>query len=868
MDRDNEIDRELRTHLELEAEEQRAAGLSADEARAAARRVFGSEALVTEDVRAVWRSRALEELVNDLRYGLRLLRRNPTFALVAVVTLAIGIGANTAIFSVVDAVLIRPLPYPDSERLAMLWEDVSLPAYRNARNTPAPGNFADWRARTTAFTAVAAIGYRSWSLTDDGEPLRVEGEAVSETFFPVLQVAPALGRTFNAEDDRPGGQRVVILGHGLWASRFGSNPDVIGRTIHLSDEPHTIIGVMPRGFRFPDPDDQLWVPLALTPEQLANHGSHFLRVIGRLRPGETFARAQAQLDAVARQLTAEHPDSNTGTGVRLVSLRDDTVGDVRPALLVLLAVVGLVLLMVCANVGNLLLARATARSREFAIRAALGAGRTRVLRQLLTESTLLASIGGVLGLALAWWGIAALRSLAPPGMPRMAELGSSAPVYTFNLGVSLVAGLISGALPALNADRDDLHDALKDESRGTATGLRVRLRDALMVAETALGVVVLVGAGLLLRSFVVLEQLPIGFQTARILTLRVVLPATRYATLGRRAAFYREAFDRIGALPSVRALSAISFLPLTLSGRTSGVSVEGEPPPAPGQLRFVDFRSVTPGYFRALSIPMIAGRDFAWNDTPDVRPVAIISERAARDLWPAADPIGRRLMLGSGDGGRPWLTVVGVVGNVRQLDLISVPRPALYLPATQDQGTGETLRDWIIQTPNDPAAVAPAVRTAIWQIDPTLPVTRVQTMDQVRAASLGREQFNVMLAGLLAVVALALAAVGLYGVTAYSISRRTRELGIRLALGASRFEVLALVIAQGAKLTVAGLVIGTIAALVLSRLMATLLYGIGPRDLPTFGGVALVLTVVSLIACYVPARRATRVDPTIALRAE
>ncbi len=352
----------------------------------------------------------------------------------------------------------------------------------------------------------------------------------------------------------------------MWVSRFGSNPGVIGRTIHLSDEPHTIIGVMPRGFRFPDPDDQLWVPLALTPEQLANHGSHFLRVVARLRPGVSVARAQTQLDAVARQLTAEHPDSNTGVGVRLVSLRDDTVGDVRPGLLVLLAVVGLVLLMVCANVGNLLLARATARSREFAIRAALGAGRTRVLRQLLTESTLLASIGGALGLALAWWGIAALRWLAPPGIPRMAELGLRAPVYGFNFGVSLVAGLVSGALPALNADRHDLQDALKGESRGTAAGVRVRLRNTLMVTETALGVVVLVGAGLLLRSFVLLEQLPIGFQTARILTLRVILPATRYATLDRRTAFYREAFDRIGTLPSVRAVNAISFLPLTFSG--------------------------------------------------------------------------------------------------------------------------------------------------------------------------------------------------------------------------------------------------------------------------------------------------------------
>ncbi|HEV3057762.1 MAG TPA: ADOP family duplicated permease, partial [Vicinamibacterales bacterium] len=534
----------------------------------------------------------------------------------------------------------------------------------------------------------------------------------------------------------------------------------------------------------------------------------------------------------------------------------------------LLGVVGLVLLMVCANVGNLLLARATARSREFALRAALGASRARVLRQLLIESAVLASIGGALGLAMAWWSLSALRTLAPPGIPRLVELQLHAPVYLFDFAVSIVAGLVSGALPALSADRGGLHDALKDDARGTATGPRVRLRNGLMIAETALGVVVLVGAGLLLRSFVLLERQPIGFRPANLLTLRVILPSTRYAALDRRTAFYHEAFDRIGALPAVRSVSAISFLPLSFAGRTSGVSVEGQPPPAPGQLRFVDFRSVAPGYFRALSIPTLAGRDFAWSDTPDSRPVAVVSEQAARDLWPAADPIGRRLKLGSPDSRGPWLTIVGVVGNVRQLDLVSTPRPALYFPATQDQGAGETLRDWVVQTSNDPAAAAAAVRSAIWQIDPTLPVTRVQTMEQVHAASFGREQFNVMLVGAFAIIALALAAVGLYGVTAYSISRRTRELGIRLALGATRFEVLALVISQGAKLTLAGLAIGTIAALLMTQVMASLLYGIGPRDPMTFGGAALLLSSVALLACYVPARRATRVDPTIALRAE
>jgi predicted permease len=849
---DSEIDLEIRRHLELETEDQLAAGLSQHAARAAARRAFGSEAMVKEDVRGVWRSRAIDELVNDLRYGLRLLRANPTFALVAIVTLAIGIGATTAIFSVVDAVLLRPLPYPDAGRLVMLWEDVRLPAYRSARNTPAPGNFADWRARTDAFAGVAAIGYGSWSLTDDGDPVRVEGEAVSADFFPVLRVEPALGRPISADDDRPGGARVVVLGHGLWASRFGSNPDVIGRTIHLNDEPYAVIGVMPNGFRFPDPDDQLWVPLALTPDQLANHGSHFLRIVARLRPDVTVAHAQEELDAVSRQLTAEHPDSNVGTAARLVSLRDDIVGDVRPALLVLLGVVGLVLLMVCANVGSLLLARATARSREFALRAALGASRARVLRQLLIESALLASIGGAIGLAMAWWSLSALRSLAPPGIPRLAELQLRTPVYLFNFGVSLVAGLVSGALPALTANR-----------RG-----HVRLPNGLMVAETAIGVIVLVGAGLLLRSFVLLERQPIGFQPGHLLTLRVILPAARYAALDRRTTFYHEAFDRIGALPAVRSVSAISFLPLSFAGRTSGVTVEGQPPPAPGQLRFVDFRAVAPGYFRALSIPTLAGRDIAWSDTPDSRPVAVVSEQAARGLWPAGDPIGRRLKLGGPDDRGLWLTIVGVVGNVRQLDLVSTPRPALYLPATQDQGTGDTLRDWVVQTSNDPTGAAAAVRAAIWQIDPTLPVTRVQTMEQVRTASFGREQFNVILVGAFAIIALALAAVGLYGVTAYSISRRTRELGIRLALGATRLDVLALVVSHGAKLTLAGLAIGTIAALMMTQVMASLLYGIGPRDPLTFGGAALLLAGVGLLACFVPARRATRVDPAIALRAD
>ena len=553
--------------------------------------------------------------------------------------------------------------------------------------------------------------------------------------------------------------------------------------------------------------------------------------------------------------------------MRVVPLVDDVVGDVRPALLVLLAAVGLVLLMVCANVGNLLLARAAARSHEFSMRRALGAGGTRIVRQLLTESLLLAAAGGLVGLLVAWWGVAALRSLAPAGMPRAGELDLYPSVYFFNLAISLAAGMVAGVMPAWHVQRSGHQDALS-ESRSSAASARARLRDLLVIAQAALGVVVLVGAGLLIRSFVALRQIPVGFNTERVLTARVILPLPRYATIDRRNEFYRELVDRIGALPAVHSVSAISFLPLTFSGRTSGVSVDGEPPAGPDLRRFVDFRSVAPGYFRTLSIPLVAGRDFTWDDSPRSRPVVIVSERAARDLWPNLDPIGHRLALGNQHPDGIWFTVIGVAANVRQADAETVPRPAVYFPAMQDQGTGDTLRDWVIQTTADPARVAGAVRAAVGQLDPTLPVTRIQTMGQIRQASLSRQQFDAMLVAVFAVVALALAAIGLYGVTAYSISRRTRELGIRIALGARPSEIVGLVLRQGAWLTFAGLIIGTGLSLAVTQLMASLLYGIGPRDPITFATVALVLVTVAAIACYLPTRRGTHIDPVLALRSE
>src|SRR5262245_16866261 len=590
---DSDLDRELHAHLENEADEQRARGLSDQEARTVARRALGSEAIIREDVRALSPWAALDDAVQDVRYGARILKKQPGFAIVAALTLALGVGATTTIFSVVHAVLLRPLPYADADRLAMVWENVNLPQYKNAQNSPAPGNFRDWRAQNSTMLDLGAMRDGAWSLTDDGDPVRVAGEMASASLFRLLQIEPTLGRGFAEDEDRAASSRVVLIGHGLWVERFGSSPSIVGRTIHLNDEPYTVVGVMPRGFHFPDADDQLWVPLGLSPDQLANHGSHFLRVLGRLKPDVTIAQAQADLDTIAAQLTKQYPDSNTNVGVTVLSLLEQTVGDVRRPLLVLLGIVGFVLLMVCANIGSLLLARASVRGREFAVRAALGASRRRLLRQMLAESVLLAAAGGALGLALAWWGVAALRWLAPANLPRLDDVAVHGSVAAFNFVIALAAGVFCGIAPALQSQAADLHGALKDEARASSAGARLRARNLLVVAETALGVVVLVGAGLLLRSFVHLSQVPLGFRPDGVLSFRVVLPAARYQTEPQRTAFYRGLIERLEALPGVQSAAATTAVPLAATGRTTGVSVEGQPPPAPGQVRLVDFRTVS-----------------------------------------------------------------------------------------------------------------------------------------------------------------------------------------------------------------------------------------------------------------------------------
>jgi len=863
---EDDLDRELRTHVENEADDRRDAGLPADDAAFAARRTLGNIARIREDVRALSPWSLLDDFLQDLRYGARMLRKHPGFTLIAACTLALGIGATTTIFSVVDSVLLRPLPFRDSERLALVSEDVDFPSYKNRQNTPAPGNFTDWRARNSTFIDLAAVRDRAWSLTGAGEPIRVSGETATASVFSILHVEPILGRGFTAEEDMASPSRVVLLGHALWVDRFGSDPSIVGRTIHLDDEPYVVVGVMPRGFNFPNADDQIWTPLGLTPEQRANHGSHYLRVYGRLKDGVTIAQAQADLEIIASRLTAQYPDSNTGVGVSVVSLRDAIVGDVRRPLLIMLGVVGFLLLMACANIGNLLVARASSRERELALRTAVGASRSRIVRQLLAESVLLALIGGALGLWVALEGVAALKWWSPANLPRLDSVHVSGTMMALDVCLAIAAGVLSGLVPVWQLRHGDVRQALQNESKGSASRARLGVRNALVAFETALGVVVLIGAGLLLRSFVELTRVPVGFDSRGILTFRVALPAARYVTAVQRLAFYHAAVEQLHALPGVSAASAISYVPLSMNGGTTGVSVDDDTPADP--IRFADVRSVTPGYFSAMSIPLVAGRDLSWADGPDAPPVVIVSQTTAQTFWPGRDAIGQRIRLGRRDRATAAVvTVVGIAANVRQLDLVRAPRPALYFPGGQDQGSSPSvLRDWIVRVNGDPTAAAASVRRVIASLDASLPVTRMQTLNEVRAATTASQRFNLTLVGLFGGVALLLAAIGIYGVTAYSVSQRRHELGIRLALGSSRSQLLRLVLGHGARLAVAGLAAGTAVAMALADLVSALLFGISARDPLTFAGVCALLFAVSLIASLVPAYRAARVDPMTALR--
>jgi putative ABC transport system permease protein len=790
-----------------------------------------------------------------------LLRRSPGFTAVAGLSLALGIGANTAIFSVVNAVLLSPLPYQNADRLVMLWENDTQEG--NDRNPVAPANFVDWRKQNEVCEQLAYFTQpQGLNLTGSGEPERILGIGVSANLFPLLGIQPMLGRHFLPIDGKTNSGLEVILSHGLWQRRFGTDPAVIGKPMVLDGISFTIVAVMPPQLQLPEEAELWWQ--TLNGELATVRGQHFLRVIGRLKPGMTRQQAQANFTTIARQLEQQYPETNKGYGVNLLSLKDQLVGRIERALLILLGAVGFVLLIACANVANLLLVRAAARQKEVAIRAALGANRLRLMRHLLTESLLLALAGGALGLLLAVWGVDLIVALGAANIPRAENISLDLRVLSFALLLTLLAGISFGLAPAWHASQIDVHTVLKEGDRsGNGSLGRQRMRGLLVISEIALSLVLLVGAGLLLKSFWRLQAVELGFDPGKVLTMQFSLPGIRYGEREQMAAFYRQLTERVAALPGVRAVGAISRLPLAGDRSTSGLTIEGRPARAGEQLE-VHYRVITPGYFRAVGIPLRAGRELTERDTESAPAVAIVNESMAGRYWPGGDATGKRIKLGPNRNG-PWVSIVGVVGDARNFGLAVAPQPEVYISYLQ--GAQERMR-LVVRTAAEPLSLVPALREAVRALDPELPFSQVTTMEQLLAKSVAERRLNLRLLSIFAVVAVALAAVGIYGVMSYTVAQRTREIGIRLALGALPADVLTLVIRQGMILAVMGVVIGLAGAFALTRLMSNLLFGVSATDPATFALIAVLLAGVALLACYLPARRATRVDPLVALRCE
>ncbi len=805
-------------------------------------------------------------MIKQIRYGLRTLLKRPVSTAVALVTLALGIGVNTAIFSAVDSVLLRPLPFKDPERLVSIWEQGLRQGIN--QNEVAPANFFDLRTQGQAFEAIGAFGPQDINLTGDGEPERLTAQLVTANVLSILGVEPALGRSFLAGEDQPGQEHVVVISDALWQRRFNRDPSIVNRNITLNGASFTVIGVMPRGFFFPQREIELWVPWAMEPEQASGRGDHYLRLVGRLKSDATMERANAELGSIAGRLAAEYPKTNEGLGFFARSLHQDYVGDLRSPILILFAAVGLVLLIACANVANLLLAQATARRKEIAIRIALGARRWTIVRQLLVESLLLAVGGGLLGLFAAVWGVEALTRLLPESLSKLQDVSIDVRVFLFTLGVSALTAIVFGGVPALLASRTRPGETLGEVSRDTAGGTSGRLvRRVLVVAEVALAVVLLVGAGLLIRSFQQLRQVDTGFVTENRLTMKMVLPMPKYSKPEARRAFYDETLRRVKELPAVESAGMITFLPLLVNGMNFTFSVEGHSSPGDMKLPFAVYRTVSPDYFLTMGIPLQRGRFFTAQDSPDAPPAVVVNRRLAEQFWPNEDPVGRRLKVGPVDAPSKWLTIVGVVGDARQTSLYDA-KMEFYVPYMQEPRAFMAPRDLVVRTKGDAPSVVAAVRQAVWAVDKDQPVSNVRTMDQVFAAAVSQERFQALLLGLFAALALVLACVGLYGVMSYSVAQRTHEIGVRMALGAQPLDVLKLVIRQGMFLTIAGLVVGVFAGAMVTRVLSDMLFGVTPRDPLTFIGAPLLLLLVAFLACYIPARRATRIDPLVALRYE
>ncbi|HVT41217.1 MAG TPA: ABC transporter permease [Gemmatimonadaceae bacterium] len=879
---DQAVDEELAFHIEMRARRNREIGMDPAGARRAAIRRFGNLASVRDECRAfahrieddMKRAELLQELRQDAGYALRMLRKSPLFTAMAIATLAIGIGASTAIFSVVNAVLLRGLPYRNASQLVLFWNGY---ASSGQHTSIAAAEFADIREQQQSFDGVAAVSYSSRNLTGGCtagsgacEPQRVSGYTVSPELFELLGVAPAMGRGFSKSDGAEGAPRVAILSASLWHGRFGGDSALVGKSIAVDGVPRTVVGILPAEVRFPDAPlgflrerGELYVPYSWEQFRTDGRGNQFLGVVARLRPGATLARARADADAIAARFRRDFPrryvDNSPGWSLDVVPLRDEAFGDVRPALFVLLGAVGFVLLIACANVANLLLARAASRRRELAVRTALGAGRFRLIRQLLTESAILALAGGGFGVMLAFAGVPALARLDPGSVPLLDGARVDGVVLAFSLGVSVLTGMLFGLIPAIRQSRLSVQSALRSDGRSAGVDRpRRRFRSALVVAEVAMALVVLIGAGLLLRSFVALQHVRTGFDAGPSLSFQISPPRSKYDSIAKVAAFHTQLVERLGSMPGVEAATAVWPMPMSGDGWSGSFSLEGAPPD--GKPEHAEYAVTIPGYFHVMRIPLMAGREFSREDAAGAPPAVIVDEALARHYWPGESALGKRLGV---MGINALSTIVGVVGHVRNAGPQREGEWQVYVPFAQHP---QRPLAYVVRARGSGAGLADAIRTQVRTIDPDMPLAKLQSTGAIVARGLARERFNLLLLAIFAAASLLLAATGLYGVMAYLVTQRVQEIGIRLALGGRPDDVLRLVVGEGLAMTLAGLLLGLVGAALLSRAMTRLLYGVAAVDPITYGAIALLLCLIALGASYIPARRATRIDPAVALR--